>query len=287
VAHLAFYLVRYMGCDPIIFVGQDLAYTGHVFYVPGVEVHASWTGEINRFNTMETKEWERIVRNREILRRIEDLNGRPVYTDELLFTYLEQFEKDFIGTDARLIDATEGGARIGRTEAMPLAEALQRFCANDIPPERYAYRKTVRWNDPSRLPAARDEIAKRLEEVQAVERICDDFTEVLRELEGLTHDPPRFNRRLQRVDELRALITHHERAYQIINSASQLAELRRFSADRKMDVGEASGPELALRQLKRDLEFVGGIREGAVDMAGILTETLARLETRITESHTQ
>ncbi|MEE9295429.1 MAG: 6-hydroxymethylpterin diphosphokinase MptE-like protein, partial [Phycisphaerae bacterium] len=39
VAHLAFYLAVYMGCDPIIFVGQDLAFTGHCFYMPGVEIH--------------------------------------------------------------------------------------------------------------------------------------------------------------------------------------------------------------------------------------------------------
>ena len=63
-AHLAFYLTKYLGCDPIIFVGQDLAYTGHVFYVPGVEIHRSWRSELNRFHTMEHKEWERIVRNR-------------------------------------------------------------------------------------------------------------------------------------------------------------------------------------------------------------------------------
>ena len=49
VAHLAFYLAVYLGCDPIIFVGQDLAYTGHVFYVPGVEIHQAWQSELNRF----------------------------------------------------------------------------------------------------------------------------------------------------------------------------------------------------------------------------------------------
>ncbi|HUU81996.1 MAG TPA: 6-hydroxymethylpterin diphosphokinase MptE-like protein [Phycisphaerae bacterium] len=287
VAHLAFYLARYMGCDPIIFVGQDLAFTGHVFYVPGVEVHSGWSGEINRFNTMETKEWERIARNREILRKIEDVNGCPVYTDELLFTYLEQFEKDFIGTDARLIDATEGGARIGGTDVMSLAEALERVCARDIPAERYAYRKQVCWNDPSRLSAARSEIATRLEEVKAVEKICDDFAAVLHELEKLTGDPPRFNRRIQRVDELRTVITRHERAYQIINAASQLAELRRFSADRKIDLDGATGTDRAVRQLKRDLEFVGGIKEGAADMVGILTETLVRFDARIAQSDKQ
>jgi hypothetical protein len=278
VAHLAFYLARYMGCDPIVFVGQDLAYTGHVFYVPGVEVHNDWTGEINRFNTMETKEWERIVRNRPILRKLKDVHGQDVYSDDLLFTYLEQFEKDFIGTTARLIDATEGGARLRGTEVMPLAEVIDQYCRADIPADRFAYRKTTRWHDPSRLPAARAEIDKRIEEVREVERTCTELMDLLHELEGLTDDPPRFNRRLVRVDELRTRVQQHDLAYRIINSASQLAELRRFTADRRLDTADATGVELAKRQIKRDLEFVGGMKNGATGMIEILTETAARLD---------
>jgi hypothetical protein len=55
VAHLAFYLAVYLGCDPIVFVGQDLAFTGHVFYTPGVEIHRAWRSEINRFQSLEHK----------------------------------------------------------------------------------------------------------------------------------------------------------------------------------------------------------------------------------------
>ena len=115
VAHLAFYLAVYMGCDPIIFVGQDLAYTGHVFYLPGVQIHQAWRGELNRFNTIEQKEWERIVRNRPILRRVPGAHGKELYTDELLLTYLEQFEKDVTEVPQRVINATEGGVMIRGT----------------------------------------------------------------------------------------------------------------------------------------------------------------------------
>ena len=93
VAHLSFYLAHYMGCDPIIFVGQDLAFTGHVFYVPGVETHRTWRSEINRFNTMETKEWERIVRNRPVLRKTIGNDDKEIYSDELLFTILNNSKK--------------------------------------------------------------------------------------------------------------------------------------------------------------------------------------------------
>ncbi|MHC4093831.1 MAG: hypothetical protein ACYSVY_26760, partial [Planctomycetota bacterium] len=232
---------------------------------------------------METKEWERIVRNRRILRKIEDIEGKTIYTDELLFTYLEQFEKDIAACSARVIDATEGGAWIRGTEVMSLHEALERHCRGDIPAERFEYLETARWYDPARLPAARAEIALRLDEVRAVERICQELIEVLGELQGLTEDPARFNRRLVWVDELRAQVQQHDRAYRIINSATQRAELRRFAADRKLELDEASGGKRAAKQLQRDLDFVAETKEGAADVIGILTETLARLDKAIAQ----
>ena len=150
VAHLSFYLARYMGCDPIIFIGQDLAFTGHVFYVPGVETHRTWRSEINRFNTMETKEWERIARNRPVLRKTIGNDGKEIYSDELLFTYLEQFEKDVVGTQARVINATEGGARIRGMEISTLREVIDDWCTKDIPKELFAYRRDSKWDNPTK-----------------------------------------------------------------------------------------------------------------------------------------
>jgi len=54
--------------------------------------------------------WEQIARDRYILRRIPDQQGKPMYTEERLFLYLQQFERDFARSAARIIDATEGGA---------------------------------------------------------------------------------------------------------------------------------------------------------------------------------
>ncbi len=279
VAHLAFYLAQYMGCDPIIFVGQDLAFTGHVFYVPGVETHLSWRGEINRFNTMEMKEWERIVRNGDILRKVKGIDGGELYTDELLFTYLEQFEKDIAGTRTKVINATEGGAVIRGTQAMTLREAMDRYCAEPIAVERFAYRDTVVWRDPSCLPAARDELKKRLEELDEVADVCDELLSLLHELETLTGDPDRFNRRLVRVDELRTKVQRASRPYEMVNLATQAAELRRYSADRRLSADEPQDSiERAKRQLVRDIDFISGVADGTKEVRPMIEESLARVE---------
>jgi len=277
VAHLAFYLAVHMGCNPIIFVGQDLAFTGHVFYVPGVEIHRAWRGEINRFNPMEQKEWDRIVRNRPILRRVPGVDGQTVYTDELLLTYLEQFEKDIAGVSSRVVNATEGGAMIRGTEAMSLGEAAERFGRREIDPGRFAYRETATWHDPARLAPTRRELEQRVTELEEVVEVCDELLSLLGELDELTHDPPRFNRRLVRVDELRARISEQSRAYLIVNAFTQLAELRRYSADRRIKAGQTDDAQRAKRQIARDIEFITGVREGAVDLKPILSRAVERV----------
>jgi len=282
VAHLAFYLAVYLGCDPIIFVGQDLAFTGHVFYVPGVEIHHAWRSEINRFNPMEQKEWDRIVRNRPILRRVPGRGGGELYTDELLFTYLEQFEKDIAAVACRVLNATEGGANIRGARNLTLREAADQFCPRPIDPHRFEYRSTTRWRDDSKRPAARAELRQRLEELDESIRVCDELLSLLKELAGLTNDPDRFNRRLVRVDELRTKVHQESRAYRIVNAATQLSEFRRYTADRKIAAVEADTPqaERASRQIARDTEFITGVRDGAKDVKTILEEALNRLSRR-------
>ena len=278
VAHLALYLAIHLGCDPIIFVGQDLAFTGHVFYVPGVEIHRAWRQEMNRFNSIEHKEWDRIVRNRPILRRVPGIDGNELYTDDLLLTYLEQFEKDIVGAGRRMIDATEGGARIRGTEVMSLDEVSRLIGDRKIDPQRFAYKKSVNWNDRSRLGATREQMGRRVEEMQEAVAVCEEILSLLDELDGMIDDPAKFNRRLVRVDELRTKVHQESLAYRIINSFTQLAELRRFSADRKIMAVDASDAERATSQIKRDREFITSVRDGAKDLGPLLTEALERIE---------
>lgn len=275
VAHLAFYLAVHMGCDPIIFVGQDLAFTGHVFYVPGVEIHRAWRSELNRFNTMEMKEWDRIVRNRPIQRKVIGNSGEQLYADELLFTYLEQFEKDIASTSNQVINATEGGARIRGTETMPLAEAAGRFCASLIDPARFDRGDVRRTYE--QIDAARDQLARRVDDVDELHALCAELIEILNSLEHLTHDAERFNRKLIRVDELRSKVQRESRGYQIVNFWSQVAELRRYTADRKMKVLEGTSIDRAKRELKRDIEFITGVMDGATEVRSVLEAALERM----------
>lgn len=277
VMHLAFYLAQWLGCDPIIFIGQDLAFTGHCYYAPGVPIHRAWYPEMGRFGSLETKEWERIVRQRQILRKVKDLHGRDIYTDEQLFTYLVQFERDFARSAARVIDATEGGARKAGTTVMTLDEAAQQYCRIPLAAERFDYLQ-ARWYQPTKLQTARAALARRLEELAGFRKLCLETQQILHELEGLLNQPARFNRLIVRVDELRTLVQEHETIFRMVRDISQVGELQKFAADRRIAGDGVEGRELAARQVRRDRQFIETLLEGSDRLGRILEETLTRFD---------
>jgi len=301
VMHLAFYLAQWLGCDPIIFVGQDLAFGGHCYYTPGVAIHRAWWSELGRYSTLEMKEWMRIVRQRDILRKVKDVEGRDVYTDEQMFTYLQQFERDFAKSAARIIDATEGGAKKNGAAVMTLADAAVRYCRTPVDPAKFAYLRRP-WHDQSRLSPAREALAVRRSEVEAFRAICTETRDLLSELTGLLDSPTEFNRRIVRVDELRTLVQRQGVVFRMVRDVSQLGELQKFAADRRLAVelgrskadeggGRDGGADRAKRsadagaaklraerQLQRDKRLVESLLEGCDELEKILDEAIARFD---------
>ncbi len=284
VAHLSLYLAVYMGCEPIAFVGQDLGHTDHVYYLPGVAIHDLWRPELNRFYSIEMKEWERIARSRQILMKAKDIHGNDIYTDDQLFTYLQQFEGDFAALPpGRVIDATEGGVRKAGATIMKLSEVADRYCTRPIPPEKFEYLHRLNWDDRSRLPLGRAEVEKRVQDIDEMRETCDRMISVLKELTGLLDRPNEFNRRIAEVDALRVRVRQQMRAYELISAVSQHAELQRFSADRRLAMGDHDDVSRARRQLERDIHYVEAIIEGAKATREILNECLARLDAAMGE----
>ncbi|MFA5865325.1 MAG: 6-hydroxymethylpterin diphosphokinase MptE-like protein [Phycisphaerae bacterium] len=278
VAHLSFYLAEYIGTDPIILIGQDLGFSDNMYYAPGNIVHDMWAVELNRFCTLETKEWERIVRNRDILRKTVDIHGRQIFTDEQMFTYLQQFERDFANTASTVIDATEGGARKRGTTIMTLAQALKKYATSPIPLEKFDFSQTTQWFDPTPLPQLQRQLEKRIEEVREFQTLCKKTAGLLDKLETLIDTPAEFNKIIIQVDEIRSLVNAHLKALQMVCSVSALAELRRFMHDRQMEARETQGKERAKNQLTRDTEYLQALVKGADELIEILDGALDRVK---------
>jgi hypothetical protein len=161
VAHLCYQIARFLGCDPVALIGQDLGFTDGVYYARGTAIDEIWSPELNPFNTMENFEWTRIVRQRAHLVKLKDIHGRSIFTDGQMESYLQRFESFFLQDERsglRTIDATEGGVKKHGTIVKPLAEALAEFATEPLPviPQPSADL------DQARLRAA----VRRLEDVQ-------------------------------------------------------------------------------------------------------------------------
>lgn len=284
VAHLALYLAQHLGCDPIIFVGQDLAFSEGMFYLPGSPIEEIWRPELNRYQTIEMKQWERIVRNRPILRRVRDVHGRETYTDDLLFTYLEQFQNDFAATSRRIIQASEGGAALRGAEIMPLRDAAERYCTQPLPSDLLAGAATGGdAGDDSRGGAARSaeraaaQLDTRIKEIAEARDIAVKTRALLLQLSTLVEKPAEFNRIVAQVDVLRIAMTRCDAAYQLVCDVCATAQLRRYGADRRIGKTQRETPEIAARRIVRDGEFVGEFIEGCDFLLRVLPDSLQRL----------
>jgi hypothetical protein len=279
VAHLAYYLATHLGCDPIIFVGQDLAYSEGLYYPPGVPVERVWQPELGRFQTIEMKQWERIVRHRPILRVVRDVHGRETYSDDTLCTYAEQFEADFGSATARIVHAGEAGRRIAGMEVMTLAEAADRFCTRDVP--RSLLPDEAAAPAPGVGERACAELAQRLDEIRQMRAIAEETVRELERLVELLDRPAEFNRALVRVDDLRARMQRFDRSFALVVEVSQAAELRRFTADRRLGDVERETAETARQRLERDRSFVSDFVDGCEFLERVLPEAIERVRARV------
>lgn len=276
VAHLSFYLAEYLGCNPIILVGQDLGFVDGLYYKPGTAIHETWGVELGRFNTLETKEWERIVRSRSILRKIPDIHGHPMYTEEQFFVYLQQFERDFAESRATVIDATEGGARKQGVTPMTLRDAIDRFCVSDLGDTPRPW-KTWQCDKISRIDAVLATLAARRQSTEDMFAICNETIPLLEEMIVSQDKPDRMKQLFIEVDRLRSRVGQDQAAFEIVVNLNTISEINRFKADLRVKLVPKGTPEHQKRQLERDIEYVKGLRVGCERFFDIVDDAMNRL----------
>jgi hypothetical protein len=273
VAHLSYYLAEHMGCDPIIFIGQDLGFSDGLYYSPGTSYDDVWRPEFGRFCTPEMKQWEMIVRERNILRKINDNAGRPMYTEERLFTYLQQFERDFSQTTTRILDCTEGGAAKLGTTVMPLAEAASLYCREEL--AILANPPAADW---SRTGEVIDCLKTRKAESDAMASISQRTLPLLEELRDDIQNQNHVNRLIAQIDLLRSEMNALGRTYDLVMQMAQDNELARFHADRKIAASKLRGVELQKHQVNRDIDNVRGVMTAAIDFSKLMDQVITLVQ---------
>jgi len=181
VSNVAFDLACRLDADPVILIGQDLAFTNNLTHARGTfahghthEVPADWAA--GNLEALKAKAHNDALSNRysaidRILVRA--ANGGFVPTDRKLFEYLCWFEREIseIGSRRRVINATEGGALIRGAENLEFQDTLDRYCRTDHSSLHKALieslRTPPRWN--------REKLTTAVEDLLPISRQCLDL----------------------------------------------------------------------------------------------------------------
>lgn len=159
VAHICMSFAEYLGCNPIIFIGQDLAYTNNKLHADSAKTF--FVDPIDKLY-------------------VDDINGEKVLTTSV-FNYYRKRIEEFIGekTDRIFINATEGGANIKGTEIKTLDETIKDHCENTID-------KNINYLIDNNKQISIDivilNMKKRFEFVKEIKKLCNEGINYCQEL---------------------------------------------------------------------------------------------------------
>lgn len=118
-ANMAFKVAAAMGANPIILIGQDLAYArdGKTTHIGEVKDGAR-QDFYNQYKKLE------VMGN----------DGKPILTNSTWYTFLKSYEVDIEEYEGTCINATEGGALIQGTKVMTFQEAIDKYINEEVNP---------------------------------------------------------------------------------------------------------------------------------------------------------
>jgi len=228
VATMAYDTARKLGCDPIIFIGQDLSYPGGKTYCEGTY----FKDEDKKKNDID----EMKAAGKHLV-EVTDIHGETVTTNRQMYAYHRWFVNQIANTrDRTVVNATEGGILKEGVEIMTLAEAAEKFLTDKLPIDEI-------------IAAAREEKPKiRLKHfLKDVNSVCRGLkrikgkcqkgmnraAELMKSSSELTDDPETWGGGVKELEKIRTTVSAESIAVPFINMGSQ-APLYRFIRFQKL-----------------------------------------------------
>jgi hypothetical protein len=169
VAHLNLIAAHMLGCDPIIFIGQDLAYpdSSSASHAKGAVLQGSApTKVITHHIQGET---------------VTGINGEILRTDRSFLSMKKFFESAIAKSDKIHINATQGGANIDGTKILTLQEVIDRYCKPQINTTRHLkeFYSTAKPIVPDKMLVEFNKILIKTKKLQKTIKKADDITKSL------------------------------------------------------------------------------------------------------------
>lgn len=241
-ATLAFRTAMLAGCDPIILVGQDLAFTDDKKHSASTHVELEGDNDAQEHDgTM-----------------VEDIYGNMIKTDTVYNLFRIWFEERALEKSVKVIDATEGGAKIKGSEIITLKEAIDTYCTKEKPKKMYDYLSDVKVTPDQYQAKYREMIDGVTEEQKKIEGIRSKAMEhyfLLEELyDRLMEDP--------KEEELIQIVRRMERGNQIIadvEAETSLNTLFRPIIKQTITHVKALGNALTSENVLKNLKLQGNL----------------------------
>jgi len=260
VAHLSFHLACLLGCDPIVMIGQDLAF-------PAEKIHA---GDLSLWRIKPDE-----------MDMIEDIFGEPVGSMSSFKHAIYHFENMFKEAKPRVIDATEGGAKKQGAQVMRLREVIDEYghaASLDI---KSLLREAGRKVEPSRTHDLLHEMKYVSSELGLIRKDCREILGVVAKLQkkmdkGETSND-QFVKLTCRAEKLTQELNHRDRVLHLMGEQNYALELYM----RQHAVTEIDQMEDEDKKIKQQVGRAGVFYPSVVRAAERFKKPLDRLIVRI------
>jgi len=169
--NMAFKIAAALGCNPIILVGQDLAFDR----AGATHANGHMLGEKQDFFYQSVME-------------VPGNDGYPIQTSTVLYSFLKGYEVDVAEYAGTCINSTEGGAFIQGTQVMTLAEAIERHLSAEFDPLEIIHRHLTIPDESENKETLRKVFAKidhTMAELEKIDSICKKSLKMIKEMEPL------------------------------------------------------------------------------------------------------
>lgn len=171
-ATVAFAVAQEAGCNPIILIGQDLAYTDGKKH--SESTHSEYEGENN------DKDSNGVY--------VEDYEGNLIPSSAVYNLFKNWFEhKILMNPDLEVIDATEGGAYIQGTKVMTFEDTIKNYCKQPIEKHLVKYLKDI--------------VITEDEKYNKYTEIMDDIYIEIEKLNRIEKDSAKHYKRLDKIEK--------------------------------------------------------------------------------------
>ncbi len=273
VAHLNLLAAIWMGCSPIVFLGQDLSFSHS-------KSHSSDT-------TLPTRDLiNDVLKNEKDIIWLDGVNGEKVPSNRGFDAHRRYFETMIEKEKGYYINATARGCHIRGTEVMPLQEVIDRFCTkkidmvSDVTPPDKKKREELRAHIIENLKKVIKKCSQIKKMLKETKHLLTDLKKMLQKAknpresyQGFNDLPPSSRKKILKLDKLGEKLDNYNDIWPLMQEVT-MAGLRTSEQLRHaIDLVENS-PENYIPWLKKNLKRLETINNTRMEVLPLFEKPL-------------